>query len=437
LRIDTKASIKIVGILAILIGIWGIYKLATGFSLICELDLTISRVLSLLWPLAIVILFLISGFGLLRLKPWSREFLYSAVFLLLLSKLPWFLTWGPYTEGIRPWIGVFACGFFVWFASLKSVKKQFPPIKHQKLGAMIVAFCFFLVVVYWFYIWGFKAKAYQWPGLQKAVYTAKDESYYSTDYFRSPFPLKYTVAIPNQFALLNIEKGEDYGLIIILTNPQSRGIIWMEEKIYLETVFESLRPILKSRGYDAYRFCRKLFSERYGLVFQLYKSLLFTDGVYRLAEVQSDGLRGFIQKGRREKSWTSEYLIFSKTEPLGLIRVKGRRDQNSLDEKLFDEMVCSVRAQDKPFRSEEEFARDGMTFFDANDLEKAKFSFASALCLDWDNADYHYYLGRAFYKTANSKSAIEHLREAIRLRPDYTEAQELLQEIEMNQTNEK
>jgi len=71
------------------------------------------------------------------------------------------------------------------------------------------------------------------------------------------------------------------------------------------------------------------------------------------------------------------------------------------------------------------------------DLQGAKFSLVSALCLDWENPQYHYYLGRTFFETENHRSARRHLEKAIHLQPDFPEARELLKRVEIRKGREK
>ena len=71
--------------------------------------------------------------------------------------------------------------------------------------------------------------------------------------------------------------------------------------------------------------------------------------------------------------------------------------------------------------------------FSQQDFEAAKFPFASALILDWQNSKYQYYLGRAFFKTENWNSAEMRLKKAISLQPDFPEARKLLEKVEGKQ----
>ncbi len=466
MRIDAKDSIRIVGILAVLIGIWGLFKsvklCVSVLSFVRESGTTIGSflrridigedmscgpwqalLLSIFFLTAVAIYFLVSGFGLLSLKRWSRENILAAAILAMFFSVGRFLMLGPYTEEVRYLLVFLYCGFLIWFFNRKSVTEQFPPFSKIELFFMIVLVTvgFLLASAGWLYLWGFKMKAYQWPGLQKAVYTAKDESFYSANYFRSPFPLKYTVAVPNQITLFNIQKEKGYGVEIILYNAANPGLdrIWLfDEKPGLEIVFRDSRKAWQLLGYpDFYQFCKKVFCERYGVLFQLYRSIYFKESTCKLDELRIADLEGFISKADSSNVLSGDYHVFRGCDFLGRVYVSTKKQQEPSGFDHINEIILSVLPQDSTFKSAQEFFQEGKTLFDANDFEKAKFSFASALCLDWDNADYHYYLGRAFYRTANFDSAKEHFKNAVFIRPPYSEALKLLQEIEMNRTDEK
>ncbi|MEE9143614.1 MAG: hypothetical protein V3U06_02455 [Candidatus Binatia bacterium] len=92
-----------------------------------------------------------------------------------------------------------------------------------------------------------------------------------------------------------------------------------------------------------------------------------------------------------------------------------------------------MKLQNKPLMSAQEYFREGMILFNRKDYEKAKFPFASALYLDWQNSKYQYYLGRAFFKTENWNSAEMRLMKAVSLQPDFPEARKLLEKVKGKQ----
>lgn len=70
-----------------------------------------------------------------------------------------------------------------------------------------------------------------------------------------------------------------------------------------------------------------------------------------------------------------------------------------------------------------------MEFFKKKRYEKAKMSFASAICLESKNAEHHYSMGETFYKIRNYEQADRHLTKTMELNSDFFGAQELFEKV--------
>ncbi len=138
-------------------------------------------------------------------------------------------------------------------------------------------------------------------------------------------------------------------------------------------------------------------------------------------------INAFVMKSNGKYFWR-DYHLFRQNVSLGssTIMVKKEGEFNKIN---IDEIISSIKYQEKPLKSAEGFFEEGVTLYNKQEYEKAKLSFASALCLDWENSRYHYYLGSSFFENKNWDSAKQHLEKTISLQPDYLEAQKLLQEI--------
>jgi tetratricopeptide (TPR) repeat protein len=185
------------------------------------------------------------------------------------------------------------------------------------------------------------------------------------------------------------------------------------------SIFSSL-PQLQRFG------AKKFFSERYGLFFATIRTIMTTIDTYRVEEVEMKNVNAFIMNSTGE-SCMIDYHLFRGNEILGggIFRSK-KKDKNKIN---IDAIISSIKYQEKPIKSAEGFFEKGVTLYNKQDYEKAKFYFASALCLDWENSQYHYYLGSSFIESKNLDSAEEHFEKAISLQPDYPEVQKLLDEI--------
>jgi len=60
-------------------------------------------------------------------------------------------------------------------------------------------------------------------------------------------------------------------------------------------------------------------------------------------------------------------------------------------------------------------------------------SFASALCLDEENPDYHYSIGEVFCKTANYEQSDRHLTKRMELKNESLEAKKLFEKTRKKQ----
>jgi len=428
-------SITIFGILAI---IWGIIILYHFIINVVGKPWTVLRYdwiqwisssFSTIFALVLAAGFIISGFGLLKLKPWSRYSLLITVGLALWGLVNRLIVLGPCTEEYFYLISFGTAALFIWFLNRKSIREIFPYCKSLKVITVIWITILSLEILGAGIIW-FKYGGYKIPKLQKAVYKSKDESFYSKNYFRSPFPFKYSLAIPNGFNLYSISKNGNLGIIIFLTIPKKGFIIMNNEPLIYEMQF------FKVFGFnDPYRFTKKFFSERYGLIFTILKLISMSKNICRVEEAQINGLNGFIQKCSG-KTWMSEYYLFQGHQPIGGGIIAIKKDK-SFNKQQIDEIISSIRLQNKPLKSAQEFFQEGVELFNQRKFEKAKFSFASALCLDWQNPQYHYYLGYAFLKTENLNLAKKHVEIAISLQHDYPEAQKLLDEIKSREKNGK
>lgn len=378
--------------------------------------------------------FIVSGWGVFRAKPWSRYLLLVITGFYLWGLASRMIMLGPCTEEVFYIIAFVIGGLFIWFFNRESVKTLFPYRKGLKLITIVwigvILLEFLGAGIYWFKFFGnYLLK------LERTVYESKDDIHYSRDYFRSPFPLKYSLAIPNGFTPWLVERDHLSGIMISLIGTKNnpiKGTITIMDQRFLQELYSHGKLF----GYrNPYRFYHKFYSERYGLYFVFFRMLGSPFGMYRVEEFEIDGLKGFIKKlkGRRYKNWGSVYYLFQGNEAIG----QGDIFLCGPDHQQVDDIISSIRPQDRPQKSAQDFFQEGKIFFYQHDFEKAKFSFVSALCLDWENPQYHYYLGHTFFETENWDSAKSHLEKSISLQADYPEAQKLLNEVKSKENREK
>ncbi len=438
LTVQPKRSISILvfGILSMACGLFVFYTIALHLINMpwAALEhewykmISWSFVSSLIFFLAIGAGFVVSGIGVVRAKPWSRYLLLITTGVAMWSLLNRLIVVGPCTEEFY-YISRFSIGvLFIGFFNRKSVRTVFPYRKGLKLLTVLWIVVLSIEIAGASILW-FKYRRYAFPTLQEVVYPLRDESFYSKDYIRTPFPLKYTVAIPKGFTLFSVDRYDTTGITIMLLDLH-KGSISLSDPTFLQTMYFPA----KTFGYrDPHLYYRKFFSERYGLYFVIMEMSDFALGIQRMERTQIHGLSVFVKKGKaRDKLWNHFYL-FRGSEVIG----HGDSIGPGFTGQQMDDIISSLRTQDKSLKSARDFFQEGKALFHRGDLEEAKVSFVSALCLDWENPQYHHYLGRTFFEAENWNSAKRHLEKAISLQPDYPEAEKLLNEVETKRMNGK
>jgi hypothetical protein len=333
---------------------------------------------------------------------------------------------GPCTEGIRYTVAFAAAAVVIWYFNRKSIRLQFPYGRSLKVPGIL-----WIVAVSSILIWAtaswYSEGGHTSPRLQKVVYEPRNGAFYSENYSRTGFPVGYTLAVPKGFVVASLDKEEEGGVSVCLTDPRKGGII----DICSQNRLGFTLSIAEVLGYssDSYESTRKVFAERYGLFLRLPRKFIVglgDDGQFEEARIGN--ITAFIAKSFEETTWI-EYYLFQGREHMGAGTIVSRAEGGSLSQEQINEILSSIRPQDQPIKSDMEYFEEGLALFDAGDVEAAKFRFASALCLDWDNPEYHYHMAEAFLETDRLRSAWDHLNESVSLDPDYPAAQELFDRI--------
>ena len=432
---QSSIGITIFGVLAIVWGVWFAYRFVvyaackpwSGFE---EAGVEGIRAPIVLVGVLVPAAYVISGLALLKRKAWSRYCLLVVTGLLVWGLMTRFIIAGPSTEGSPYLIHFGVAALFMWFLNRKSTKAMFPYHKGLRALAVIwilgLSLCLVPASVFWFTRGGGKI-----PRLQNASYRSRPESAYAEGFFRSPFPFEYTLAIPNGFTVHALSQPAKGVILVSLGSSQEEQLthMIMGSKIG----FEKLYSLARILGYDTpYGFARKLFSERYGVVFLILRRIPFRHyEPYQLEEVKINDLRGFITRATtNDKALVADYYLFcGKKDVVGKGRIRVWREDPDLAGQEIDEIISSMRLQDEPFKTAEELFNEGMRLLEDGEIERAEFSLASALCLDWEDADCHYHLGRAFLATENLSGARERLEKVVSLEHNYPGARELLEEV--------
>ena len=91
--------------------------------------------------------------------------------------------------------------------------------------------------------------------------------------------------------------------------------------------------------------------------------------------------------------------------------------------------MVSLQPQLTQSKTAFDFHREGNKWVKKKNYEKAKMSFASAICLEEKNPEYHFSMGEVFYKTRNFEQADRHLTKTIEINSEFFGARELFEKV--------
>jgi tetratricopeptide (TPR) repeat protein len=181
-----------------------------------------------------------------------------------------------------------------------------------------------------------------------------------------------------------------------------------------------------------YRYAKKFFSDRRSIINWRSRHELGNLGGDALNEVLMGGMNNFVVKIEKpgeifgkDISWIFDFNLYLKEQSAGGGRIlvfKG-------NQKTATNILASLQPQLSQSRTAFDFQQEGKEYFKKKKYEKAKMSFASAICLDSKNAEHHYSMGEIFYKTRNFEQADRHLTRTMEINSNFFGARELFEKI--------
>jgi len=441
-------GITIFGILGIIWGILSTFGIATA---LVKYYSTMSKfpsdfgfplgkfiVLPLSFLLAFGIISLVAGIGILKLRPWGHQCFVAIGSLLIFLTALNFLVYGFFLGKYRILINIILGGIILWFFNRNKIRAAFAlseaHLKKEKRGHFVVIIIAVLAGLGYFYL----IKFYLTPSTpllfakpQRVNYEIKDKEYLLYDYKKRQL-LSYGIYLPSDFRLRSFSYDDNFNRVdMVIVNPDKTSFLLYTNK----PLFEMMLPIGKVFGIDSsYEFGKRFIHEKVSIIFLILKKVSMST-LGKFYEVYFGDWRGFLQRGMRKDREVYDYAIWYKgtEKAIGLTFITKR---GALNEGEIRSIISSITL-DSSQRTDEEYFQEGLSFFNQNQYEEAKFNFVNAICQNRQNPQYNYYLGWAFFETEDWGSAKEYLKKAIALQPGYTEVQRLLDEVESKEKTKK
>ena len=272
------------------------------------------------------------------------------------------------------------------------------------------------------------------PAIIEEVVAPRDQELREKGYFRNPIPLPVSVMIPKGTVIRTFFGVDRADKIVMSTTDKTTIVLSDSSRLGLFSNYPTKH--WEQWGFEsAYQFANKYYSERFGV---MYVALRGIGGYVKTTKrIHVEDITLFLQKTQMGSSSSNAQIhIFYQGDAIGEIIFGKKNKVGEIDDQLIENVISSVIREVRPSKSEEEFTREGRISLEKGDFEKAKFSFASALYLNWAKASHHYNFGRSLFEAGSRHLAKGHLKDAMEIQPVVPEAQELIKEIESKEEKE-
>jgi len=389
-----------------------------------------------------------SGIGMLIFNRWSRIlaiwiiWTFSAFFFYI------FLLVGP-LEFEEFFVQKFAVFFTIslillWFFNQEKTREILNSEPAKKHNRLIPFFTFLQIALGLFVYINLSAqlplifKNAKFPEIQSVNYVPEKKHFYKAQYERTEFPLPFTMAVPIGTTLVSLNQVSGFGknqCDIHLQTPGRAEMIFLSRQTPVQQEWGSSQTqefFDRIHSLTPYAYARKIFSDRNSIIYWRARNELGQWGGDEIHEVNMSGLQGFVVKAEKpgelfEKPirWYFDFNLYIKEKDAGggkIFVMKG-------GQKISSSILATLEPRWNKNKTAFDFHQDGLGWVKKKNYEKAKMSFASALCMDENNPDYHYSLGKVFYSVSEFEQADRHLTKAMVLNVEPPEAKELFIKI--------
>ena len=390
---------------------------------------------------------MLTGVGLLIFRAWARVFTIWIIWAFASFFFYIFLLVGP-MEFEEFFVKKFALFFgaallLLWFFNQERTRETLNGDSQKKQNRLIPFFTMFLIAIGIFAFVNLPAQLplvftdAQFPEIKEMTYPTPSKRYYKANYNRTEFPLPYTVAVPKGTRLISLNqtsgfKNERQCEIRLDTPGQSQTILLTRQTpVQLKWSSEDTQKFLKrTLPLTPYHYARKKFSDQRSIINWRERNEEERWGGDEIHQVHMGGMKNFVVKVEKygnafgkDIRWYFDFNLYLKEDSAGggkILVFKG-------NENTATNILASLQPQLTQSKTAFDFHQEGKDFVKKKRYEEAKMSFASAVCLEENNSEYHYSMGEVFYKTRNYVQADRHLTKTMELKSEIFGAKELFE----------
>ena len=392
---------------------------------------------------------MLTGIGLLIFRAWARVFTIWIIWVFAGFFFYVFLLVGPmgFEEFFAQKFAIIfgAALLLLWLFNQEDTRETLNSDPQKKQNRLIPFFTMFLISVGIFVFVNLPAQLplvfteARFPEIQEVSYSTPSTRYYKTKYYRTEFPLLYTVAVPKGTRMISLNpisgfNNEGKCEIRLDTPGQAQTLLLTSQtQVQLDWGSEETQKFLK-RTYPLtpYHHARKHFSDRRSIINWRERNETGQWGGDEIHEVYMGGMKNFVVKVEKygnvfgkDIRWYFDFNLYLKDQSAGggkILVFKG-------DQKTATNILASLQPQLAQSKTAVDFHQEGKAFVKKKKYEKAKMSFASAICLEEKNPEHHFSMGEVFYKIRNFEQADRHLTKTMELNSDLFGARELFEKV--------
>jgi tetratricopeptide (TPR) repeat protein len=390
---------------------------------------------------------MLTGIGLLIFRAWARVFTIWIIWTFAVFLFYIFILVGPmeFEEFFMEKSSMFFAMALIllWFFNQERTRETLNSDPQKKRNRLIPFFTMFLIAIGIFVFVKLPVQLpliftdARFPEIQEVSYPTPSKQYYKTKYYRTEFPLPYTVAVPKGTRLVSLNQDSDFKNegkceIRLDTPGQSQTLLLTRQtQVQFDWGSEDTQKFLKRiLLLTPYHYARKKFSDRRSIINWRKRNEKERWGGDEIHEVHMAGMNNFVVKVEKygnafgkDISWYFDFNLYLKDKSAGggkILVFKGKQETAT-------NILASLQPQLTQSKTAFDFHLEGKDFVKKKRYEKAKRSFASAICLDEKNSEYHYSMGEVFYKARSYEQADRHLTKTMELNDELFGAKKLFE----------